>query len=190
LRSVTLTPVTDPAYDESAERHYASLYRFGLSLTQNESEARDLVQQVFYLLAAKGHQVRDASKIKSWLFTTLYREYLAARRRRNRFPHVSLEVLEDEPVCVSTEAAERMDAGMAIAALSRLDGMFRAPLALFYLENLSYKQIAETLGIPVGTVMSRLARGKEQLRQILAKELNFEPNKTPSQAVLKPQSHP
>ena len=53
--------------------HYASLYRFALSLTRKESDASDLTQQTFYVWATKGHQLLDASKVKSWLFTTLHR---------------------------------------------------------------------------------------------------------------------
>src|SRR5215831_1047995 len=100
---VTLTPETEPGDDELAMRHYAPLFRFALSLTETDTEALDLVQQTFYRWAAKGHQLRDASKLKTWLFTTLYREYLASRRQQNRFPLVTLETLHDEPAAVSAE---------------------------------------------------------------------------------------
>src|SRR5262245_27659843 len=131
---VTLTLVTEPGDDELATRHYAPLYRFALSLTQTEAEALDLVQQTFYRWAAKGHQLRDVSKLKTWLFTTLYREYLAARRRQNRFPQVILKVLDNEPATATAETVECLDAQVVLSALARLDEVFRAPLALFYLE--------------------------------------------------------
>ncbi len=183
--SVTLTSVSEPGDEELATRHYAPLFRFALSLTQNEAEALDLVQQAFYLWAAKGHQLRDASKLKTWLFTTLYREYLAVRRRQSRFPQVTLEALEQEPVLASAQTVERLDAEVVLQALSGLDEVFRAPLTLFYLENLSYKQIAEMLGIPAGTVMSRLSRGREQLRRRLAESdlgVNPKPSLPPSKS--------
>jgi RNA polymerase sigma-70 factor (ECF subfamily) len=85
---------------------------------------------------------------------------------------------------------ESLDASVIMEGLARVDEVFRAPLALFYLENLSYKQIAEMLGIPSGTVMSRLSRGREQLRQILAVELDLEPNRKKCQPMLQAQSHP
>src|SRR5215471_13439043 len=105
---VTLTPVAEPGDEELAMRHYAPLYRFALSLTQTEPKALDLVQQTFYLWATKGHQLRDASKLKTWLFTTLYREYLATRRLDSSFSQVSVEVLDNEPAPTSAETVERM----------------------------------------------------------------------------------
>lgn len=181
--------VTEPGDDELAMRHYAPLFRFALSLTRTEAEALDLVQQTFYRWAAKGHQLRDVSKLKTWLFTTLYREYLANRRRENRFPQVTLEVLEREPAAASAESVERLDAQVVLSALSRLDEVFRAPLALFYLENFSYKQIAQMLEIAPGTVMSRLSRGRDQLRQLLAREVDSAENKNPTVPALKPPTH-
>jgi len=186
---VTLTLVTEPGDDGLAIGHYAPLYRFALSLTQTEAEALDLVQQTFYRWAAKGHQLRDASKLKTWLFTTLYREYLATRRRQNRFPQVTLEALDHEPATASAETVERLDAQGILSALSRLNEVFRVPLALFYLQNLSYKQIADMLGIAPGTVMSRLSRGRDQLRRMLARELDVLANKNSTPPDLKPQSH-
>jgi RNA polymerase sigma-70 factor (ECF subfamily) len=187
--AVTLTLVTEPGDDELAMRHYAPLYRFALSLTQTEAEALDLVQQTFYRWAAKGHQLRDASKLKTWLFTTLYREYLACCRRQNRFPQVTLDALDNEPATASAETVERLDAQVVLSALSRLDEVFRVPLALFYLENLSYKQIADVLEVAPGTVMSRLSRGRDQLRQMLAREVDVTANKKSATADLKKQSH-
>ena len=79
------------AFQQLVDRHYAALYRFGLSLSRNADAAADLVQQTFYLWAEKGHQLRDLSKAKSWLFTTLYREYLSTYRRNVRHPQVELD---------------------------------------------------------------------------------------------------
>ena len=68
--------------EEIVDRFYPmSLYRFALSLARNEPDACDLTQQTFSVWAAKGHLLRDASKVKSWLFTTLYREFISIRRR-------------------------------------------------------------------------------------------------------------
>jgi len=79
---------------------------------------------------------------------------------------------------------------VVLSALSRVHEVFRAPLALFYLENLSYRQIAEMLGVAQGTVMSRLSRGRDQLRRMLAREFGTRTNENSNSPHLKPQSHP
>ncbi len=153
------------------DTHYASLYRFALSLARREADACDLVQQTFYVWATKGSSLRDVSKAKTWLFTTLYREFLRVRRRGQRLQ--SIEELPPEHQDVPAEAVDhvlRLDAGQVVDALHEVDEVFRAPLTLFYLEDLSYLEIAETLDVPIGTVMSRLSRGKTQLRARLAAE--------------------
>src|SRR5688572_15564417 len=81
---------TDP-FEAIVTEHYEPLYRFALSLTRAESDACDLTQQTFYVWATKGHQLRDRAKIKTWLFTTLYRSFLVSKRRQYRFPHCELE---------------------------------------------------------------------------------------------------
>lgn len=156
-------------FEQLVDAHYAPLYRFALSLARNEMEAADLTQQTFYIWAEKGRDLRDASKAKSWLFTTLYREFLAARRHETRFPKVVLDESADQPA-VMPIMADRIDAAAALDALRGLDENFRTPLTLFYLKQFSYVEIAEILGVPIGTVMSRLSRGKAQLRQALSEQ--------------------
>ena len=154
-------------FNELVDRHYAALFRFALSLAKNGSDAADLTQQTFYLWAAKGHQLRDLAKVKSWLFTTLYREYLSTYRHSTKFPHVELDDVSHEMPSVAPSIFNEIDGNTVVASLSEVDEVFRAPLSLFYLEEHSYQEIADTLEIPIGTVMSRLARGKAQLRQLL-----------------------
>lgn len=159
-------------FEQLVDRHYEALYRFGLTLAKSAGDAADLVQQTFYLWAAKGHQLREPSKVKSWLFTTLYREYLSTYRHNTRFPHVELEDAGIELPAVASSISDDLDGATAIHALSLVDEVFRAPLAMFYLEELSYKEIADALDVPIGTVMSRLSRGKAQLRQHLMETAN------------------
>lgn len=150
------------------DRYYAPLYRFALSLAASEALAADLTQETFYLWAAKGHQLRDASKAKAWLFTTLHREFLRQRRHQIRFPTQEIGESETELPPVDAGIAGVLDGSQALAALQRVDERYRVPLVLFYVEDFSYQEIAEALELPVGTVMSRLARGKDQLRRLLA----------------------
>ena len=73
--------MSDDTFSQLVDLHYPSLYRFALSLARSEADACDLAQQTFYVWAKKGHALREAAKAKSWLFTTLYREFLRGRRR-------------------------------------------------------------------------------------------------------------
>jgi RNA polymerase sigma-70 factor (ECF subfamily) len=150
--------------------YYEPLYRFAFSLARTEADACDLTQQTFYVWATKGHQLRDVSKVKTWLFTTLHREFLETRRRQNRFPHVELESAAAELPVVSPAAVNRLDTAQILAALAEVDEIYQAPVALFYLQDSSYNEIAEILCLPLGTVKSRLSRGVGRLQQLLADE--------------------
>ena len=154
-------------FEGLVDRHYGPLYRFALSLTRTESEAGDLVQDTFLAWARKGGQLRDTTKVKSWLFTTLHREHLQKVRRLTRFPQVEVSEVEAELPVVDSAVVERLDATTALELLREVDEQFRAALALFYLEDLSYPEIAATLGVPLGTVKSRIARGLSQLKRLV-----------------------
>jgi RNA polymerase sigma factor (sigma-70 family) len=159
-------------FENLVASHYQPLYQFAFSLTRDEAEACDLTQQTFCIWAAKGHQLRDLSKVKTWLFTTLHREFLGTRRRQTRFPHIELdEAAPDMPV-VAPDAVSRLDAEAVVGALAQVDEIYRAPVALFYLQDYSYKEIAEILEVPLGTVKSRLTRGLGKLYQLLTDTKN------------------
>jgi RNA polymerase sigma-70 factor (ECF subfamily) len=163
--------VPEVDFDQLVEDFYMSLYRFGLSLSRKESDAADLVQQTFSAWASKGHQLRDATKVKTWLFTTLYREFLAQRRHEMRFVAVDDDTEFVEPSQVAASAVDAIDAAAAREALHRLDVRYRAPVTLFYMQLHSYREIAAILDIPIGTVMSRISRGKAELRKVLVDSL-------------------
>ncbi|MGA2029576.1 MAG: RNA polymerase sigma factor [Verrucomicrobiota bacterium] len=159
------------SFENVVNAHYESLYRFALSLSRSEADACDLVQQTFYRWATKGGQLRDKSKAKSWLFTTLHREFLGQRRHDDKFPKVEISSVDDGEFVAPSFSESKMDGANVSSALQQLDETYRAPLALFYLEEHSYRDIAEILEIPIGTVMSRISRGKDLLRkQFLEKE--------------------
>jgi RNA polymerase sigma-70 factor (ECF subfamily) len=161
---MTLDPQT---FEDIVSHYYESLYRFAFSLVRSEADARDLTQETFRQLGAKAGQLRDPSKARSWLFTTMYRAFVDSRRRQKRHPEVESSAVEHELPVLEPEAPGKMDAAAARGALMRLDETYRAPLALFYLEDHSYVEIAEILDIPIGTVMSRLSRGRALLRELL-----------------------
>jgi RNA polymerase sigma-70 factor, ECF subfamily len=155
-------------FESLVARYYGLLYQFAFSLTRDEADACDLVQQTFCIWANKGHQLRDMSKVKTWLFTTLHREFLGARRKQTRFPHVELESAMPELPTVSPATVNCLDAAQVLGALAQLDEIYQAPVALFYLQDCSYNEIAEILAVPLGTVKSRLTRGLGRLHQLLA----------------------
>jgi RNA polymerase sigma factor (sigma-70 family) len=164
-------------FESLVARYYGPLYQFAFSLARDEADACDLVQQTFCIWAAKGHQLRDATKVKTWLFTTLHREFLGGRRKQARFPHVELEHAVAELPVVSPASVNRLDTAQLLVALARLDEIYQAPVALFYLQDCSYNEIAEILGVPLGTVKSRLARGLGRLHEFLTGE-TIEPSQS------------
>jgi RNA polymerase sigma-70 factor (ECF subfamily) len=157
-------------FESLVASYYRALYQFAFSLTRSESDSCDLTQQTFYVWATKGHQLRDTSKVKSWLFTTLHREFLESRRRQTRFPHYEIGQVDAELPTVDPARVNQLDSSQVIQALGRVDEVYQAPVALFYLESCSYKEIAEILDVPMGTVKSRIARGVAQLQRSLMDE--------------------
>jgi len=162
--------VTDsvPSFEQIVDAHYQGLFRFAMSMCRREATAQDLVQQTFLQWAKKGHTLREASKVKTWLFTTIYREWLGIARREKKYEEVEFEPDQHGATQHHDDGENpRVDSATLQTALEELEPNYRAPLVLFYLKELSYRDIAETLGVPIGTVMSRLSRAKDSLRTIL-----------------------
>lgn len=163
--------------------HYEHLYRFAYSLAGNPTDAADITQQTFLALARYGHTIREESKLRGWLFTTAHREYLRLRRKVRAHPTLSLDDLEEEPMATDTASPTQVDAAHVMKLVGGLDESLRAPLALFYLKNMKYREIAEILSLPIGTVMSRLARAKATLRSQLGLDAGAPPKSTLNAAV-------
>src|SRR4051812_9142125 len=162
--------IAETGYLESlVAEYYQPLYRFAFSLSGNPADAGDLTQQTFYIAQLKIHQMREPKKVKTWLFTTLMREFLQKRRHETKFRKCELEQVEDELPKITADHVTQMDSEIVVSALQSLEAKFRVPLVLFYLEDISYKEIARVLELPVGTVMSRLARAKAQLREAIGR---------------------
>ena len=158
------------SFESFVDEHYRPAYRFAFSLCGNHNDACDITQQAFYLAQTRAHQLRDDAKRKQWLFTILHREFLRTRRRETAHPQTSLEFSEPLLPPITVDHASNLDGKAVLLALQSLPEGFRMPLVLFYLDQLSYREIASTLDIPIGTVMSRLARGKQMLRERLEEE--------------------
>lgn len=165
-------------FERLVEEYYMPLYRFALSLSRKESDAADLTQQTFFLWASKGHQLRDKSKVKTWLFTSLYREFLGRKRQQDRFVDAESTAEAISAQAIPASVVNQLDGDIVQRALLDLDEVYRAPLTLFYLQQHSYKEIAEMLDVPIGTVMSRISRGKDQLRKVLAESAGLNKSKS------------
>ena len=163
-----INDVEQPDFENVVDLYYAALYRFAYALTRSEPDASDLTQQTFCVWATKGDQLKDPSKVKSWLFTTLHRLFLGAHRRLTRFPHCELSAVEAELPTTEPNNVDQLESAQLFQALGRLDQVYQAAVSLFYLEDCSYKEIAQMLDVPLGTVKSRIARGLTQLHKFLS----------------------
>ncbi len=161
-----MSGAADDFFRSLVEAHYEGLYRFAHSLCRNEHQACDLTQQTFVVYAEKGSALRNPEKAKSWLFTTLYREFLHQYRRNRRAEIRDPGLLEEIVPDVSPPHIDRLDQQRVLAALHSVEEAYREPLVLFFLRDFSYREIAEILDLPIGTVMSRLSRGKAKLKTV------------------------
>jgi RNA polymerase sigma-70 factor (ECF subfamily) len=152
------------AFEEAVSAYYEPLYRFALGLSRSEADAADLTQAAFERFGEKSGALRDKGKAKTWLFTTLYRDFLQQKRHDTRFPKSELDETIDGAIVELPRADVVTDSNIAVSVLNSLEEPFRSALVLFYLQEHSYKEIAAILNVPIGTVMSRIARGKELLR--------------------------
>jgi len=157
----------DLEFEKLVKLYYRDLYRFGFSLTGSDADASDLTQETFYIWACKGHQLNNPGSVKGWLFTTLHREFLKICRRRKRFADEPIDESAQHLPDVPADCVNRIDSRTLVRMLGELDEDLRAPLVLYYIQDFSYKEIADVLAVPLGTVQSRIARAKIQLSRRL-----------------------
>ena len=146
------------------EQHYVVLYKYAYRLSGSAADAEDLTQQTFLNAQLRLDQLREPEHVRSWLFTILRNQFLKSVRRKPALP-LTVEVPDalEEPLGNDFD----VDSEQLQAALDDLAEDFRIPIILYYFNEFSYRQIAEQLEIPIGTVMSRLSRGKRWLRDRL-----------------------
>ena len=149
--------------------YYRSVYRYAYRLCGSEADAEDLTQQTFLVVQAKLHQLRDPEKVRQWIFTVLRSCFLKSRRRPRPVAAANLE-LDVEEVPEHRIAEQTLDKQELQQAVQDLPENFRLVVLMFYFEELSYKEIAERLKLPIGTVMSQLSRAKGRLRHRLFAE--------------------
>jgi RNA polymerase sigma-70 factor, ECF subfamily len=147
--------------------HYDDLYRYAYRLTGNSVDAEDLAQQSFLVALRKRDQLRDVAKALPWLKTVLRNEFLQNLRRSVPSNVDDLSSVVDRTVTHEAGLDAREQRDELQRALAELAEEFRVPLLMFHIEELTYREIAEALNIPAGTVMSRISRARAALRQVL-----------------------
>lgn len=159
-------PASQRAVQKLVDDHYESLYRYAYRLTGSAGEAEDLTQETYCKAQLCLAQLRDAERAKSWLFSILRNLYLHRVRAEQQHRMVSLETVGEVPEPTPEQLPE-IDPARLQEALDDLPELFRTPIILYYFEEFSYRDIGEQMDLPLGTVMSRLARGKAYLRSRL-----------------------
>ncbi|WP_426205440.1 RNA polymerase sigma factor [Pseudomonas sp. TWP3-1] len=164
--------------DEQLREIIPGMRRFALSLTRNSSSADDLVQASLERALSSWAGKRAEGDLRAWLFSILYRQFLDAHRRSRRYARM-LEFFtgrdDAEPSAERTVIAQS-----TLQAFDRLPTEQRALLLMVSVEGLTYKEVAEILDVPTGTVMSRLSRARQALRQLSDGEIS-----SPSLRILK-----
>jgi RNA polymerase sigma-70 factor (ECF subfamily) len=155
-----------PAPALPVEEHLDRLFAYAYRLTGSVDAAEDLTQQTFLVAQQQMLQLREPEKLAGWLLKILRNAFLKTRRQPQPLVASQMELDVAELACGEARESE-IDEERLRAALERLPEEFRVVVLMFYFEELSYREIADELALPVGTVMSRLSRAKRHLRGML-----------------------
>ncbi len=179
MRSTMLSPpfrrVDRTRFKELTFPHLEFLYNVALKYTGKPYDAEDVVQETMYTAYRKFHQLRDEDKCRPWLFSILRTTFLRELRLRKKRPLLDdgngylKDVTDESAESLAGLLERKIDRQQVQQVLDSMEEKHKSPLILFYMEDMTYQEIADFLDIPIGTVMSRLARAKKQMKKALLK---------------------
>lgn len=155
--------MADPDIDAQLRELLPRLWRFARWLTRDATTADDLVQSTVERALSRWHSRRDDTALRAWLFAIAYRQFLDGRRRARRYARM-LELFQGHAATEAPSVEREVVAHSVVMALERLPEAQRHLLLWISVEGLSYREVANLLGVPIGTVMSRLSRARVALR--------------------------
>jgi RNA polymerase sigma-70 factor, ECF subfamily len=181
MRSESLTVDRKTLFEQDVVPYMGQLYPAALRMTKNPSDAEDLVQETVAKAFVAFHQFRPGTNLRAWLYRILSNTFINSYRKRRREPvqapgaefqedwQTSADRLAVPVRSAEAEALDRLGDSDVLGALRELPEDFRVTIYLADIEGYPYREIAEMMGTPIGTVMSRLHRGRSKLRAKLGK---------------------
>jgi RNA polymerase sigma-70 factor, ECF subfamily len=170
-RSTAAVQISDQTFDGWVGQHHRLLYGIAYWWTGSRPDAEELTQEAFFQAYRSRSGLRDIEAVKGWLVGILRNCYAQMNRKRRHKVEISLDEMIEEFGELNRLNPDRPDLDQALAlhqSLESLDERHRLPVVLFYFQDLSYREIAEALELPIGTVMSRISRAREMLHDRLS----------------------
>lgn len=158
--------MSDDPFHQQLTTHLAALRRYAFVLARGTEEAEDLLQDCLTKAVASASQWQPGSDLRAWLFRILYTCHISRQRRRQVQARIMTD-MDGADAAQPPDQMARVEAGRVLEALDRLPDAQRQAILAVAIDDLRYEEAARRLGIPIGTFMSRIARGREALRKVL-----------------------